>query len=199
MDFGRSKRGSVAGAGGRSAGNGLATGSVEEEESFRAGGKFVGGVKSTGAVLSTGGTLSDVGVSTGKAFKSIASFDPFGPMLGPDLLNEAGSLAILRASGRYQKQVKAHKTIHKSTEIAVILVKISPAFTPKALAPPAPPKAPVKPPPRPLCSKMIKTMKSEIRNKAGPKTYWESIAKGKNTAKNLLASVEKTKKDTNAN
>jgi hypothetical protein len=46
---------------------------------------------------------------------------------------------------------------------------------------------------------MIKTIKSEIRNKAGPKTYWESIAKGKNTAKNLLASIEKNQKDTNAN
>jgi hypothetical protein len=83
--------------------------------------------------------------------------------------------------GRYHQVVKAHKMIQSSTEIAVILVKISPAFTPNALAPPAPPNAPVNPPPRPRWSKMIKTIKSESRNKAGPKTYWESIANGKNT------------------
>jgi hypothetical protein len=94
---------------------------------------------------------------------------------------EPGSLWMSSFGGRYHQVVKAHRMIQISTEIAVILVKISPAFTPNALAPPAPPNAPVNPPPRPRWSKMIKTMKSEIRNKAGPKTYWESIANGKNT------------------
>lgn len=152
MDFDASTGGSDEGAGGRSEGSGLVTGSVGGDDSGRAGGKFAAGVKSTGADLSTGAVLSEDGVSTGETFKSVASFDPLEPMLGPDLfvLDEAGSLAMLRISGRYQKQVKAHKTIHRRTEIAVILVKISPAFTPKALAPPAPPNAPVSPPPRPL-------------------------------------------------
>lgn len=139
-----------------------------------------------GKVVSVPSVLFSILVSDGAVSDGIGSLEPI-PPIPPALdflrLRDAGSLAISRLFGRYQKVVKAQRTIQSRTETAVILVKISPAFTPKALAPPAPPKAPVKPPPRPRWSKMSSTMKSERRNKAGPKTYWDSIAKGKNTAK----------------
>jgi hypothetical protein len=53
-------------------------------------------------------------------------------------------------------------TIHTNATAIVILVNKSPAFVPKALAPPMPPKAPVSPPPRPRCTRMTRIKKTEI-------------------------------------
>ena len=191
-DFGKSTGVSVTGAaGGNSVGTGLTADSVVAAGRLAAGGKSIGEAGLVvGAAVSMAGVLFSIRFSAGAVSEpivlvGIVSLDPIPPM--PPaldfLLIAAGSLAMLSVTGRYQKVVKAQRTIQSRTEIAVILVKISPAFTPKALAPPAQPKAPVRPPPRPRWSKMISTMKSERRNKTGPKTYWDSIAKGKNTAK----------------
>ena len=185
MDYGFGSAGTSA-AGTAAGGFGASTGDSETGATGLVVGKVVSVPSVLFSILVSDGATSDGAVSDGAVSEGIGSLEPIPPIPpAPDFLRlrDAGSLAISRLFGRYQKVVKAQRTIQSRTETAVILVKISPAFTPKALAPPAPPKAPVKPPPRPRWSKMINTIKSERRNRAGPKMYWESIAKGKNTAK----------------
>jgi hypothetical protein len=93
-----------------------------------------------------------------------------------------GAATISGAAGRYSQHTNAQRIIHTQTAIAVILVKISPALTPKALEPPAPPNAPANPPPRPRCKRMIRMMNVERIKRSGPSMYWDSWnAKGSST------------------
>lgn len=106
--------------------------------------------------------------------------NPAGPE--PIVLTADGLASMsLRFSGRYHRQANAQVKIHNRTATAVMRVKISPAFTPNALWPPAPPRAPVKPPPRPLCSRIIPMMKKERMNSKEPKMYCERTPRGINT------------------
>ena len=125
------------------------------------------GVVGAGVASAAAGLVSVSGVVAGARSGVNDSKPPIPPI--PDSAFE--SAVMFRLSGRYQKQVRAQRTIQSRTATAVILVKISPALTPNALAPPAPPNAPVNPPPRPRWSRIMRTMKSERRNNAGPKTY----------------------------
>ncbi len=133
-------------------------GSLDAGVSNDAGGVFAAGGNSIALSVfpASGVTVGTIGPE-GAAPSIIPPFSalvspPIPPIPPTDFSddNADGVVAILSLVGKYQKQVTAHKTIHKRTATAVILVKISPAFTPNALAPPAPPKAPVNPPPLPL-------------------------------------------------